>query len=469
MHSATPNRSGTAYFPDKTGNVAHKFPRQTVVFVTDRNPVAPLAMQPHVIDSVTTTAQPTALDFWETARTLGLPVALWRLPGQHAKHLLVSFDKLVPRVSVDLDELPAGFAFSPFDNLDTAEPASNPSRTLFLRADIHAVFAGGPVVANITGEQAMAARFQEALANSQIRNAPKRATPTRPTPLNDPGMQDRFVQNVAVAVAAIRRGELRKVVLSRTKQVLFAEVPDAVALFDQFCHAYPNAFISAVYLPEFDQIWMSATPERLVSNRADGIFQTIALAGTQSASAPDGTPKRASDALWSQKEIEEQALVSRYIIDCFKRIRLREYLEEGPKTIIAGNLMHLGTCFTVDTQAVRYPQLGTVMLRLLHPTSAVCGMPRNRAFSFIRQHETHDREFYAGFLGPININSDDTDEPDNGLSASHLFVHIRCMKLEGKMATLYAGAGLTEDSVPEREWQETEMKCQTLLAVLAGK
>ena len=50
--------------------------------------------------------------------------------------------------------------------------------------------------------------------------------------------------------------------------------------------------------------------------------------------------------------------------------------------------------------------------------------------------------------------------------SSDLFVHIRCMKLEGNLATLYAGAGLTEDSVPEREWQETEMKCQTLLKVM---
>jgi len=184
--------------------------------------------------------------------------------------------------------------------------------------------------------------------------------------------------------------------------------------------------------------------------------RTLSLAGTQSASNPDGTLKTPAEALWSQKEIEEQALVSRYIIECFKKIRLREYLEEGPRTIQAGNLMHLGSQFTVDTHAVHYPQLGTVMLRLLHPTSAVCGMPRSAAFDFIQQHEGYDREFYSGFLGPVNIQSE-----------SHLFVHIRCLKLEGNRATLFAGAGLTEDSVPEREWQETEMKCQTLLRCLA--
>ena len=268
------------------------------------------------------------------------------------------------------------------------------------------------------------------------------------------------MRDVAVAIEAMQRGEFRKVVLSRTKRVLFTDAPNAVALFDKLCEAYPTAFISAVSIPEKGQIWISATPERLVSINAAGIFQTASLAGTQSAFEPDGTPKRPAEAMWSQKEIEEQALVSRYIIECFKKIRLREYLEEGPKTLIAGNLMHLSTCFTVDTQAVRYPQLGTVMLRLLHPTSAVCGTPRDIAFTFISQHETHDRELYSGFLGPVNINT------NNEGAESSLFVHIRCMKLEGKLATLYAGAGLTEDSIPEREWQETEMKCQTLLNVM---
>ena len=100
------------------------------------------------------------------------------------------------------------------------------------------------------------------------------------------------------------------------------------------------------------------------------------------------------------------------------------------------------------------------MLKLLHPTSAVCGTPRDAAFAFIQQHETHDRELYSGFLGPVNIDGDGKGP------ATGIFVHIRCMKLEGKLATLYAGAGLTEDSEPEREWLETDMKCQTLLKVI---
>ncbi|GAB2544465.1 isochorismate synthase [Spirosoma aerophilum] len=417
-----------------------------------------------------------SIEVWETANTLGFPAALWRLPNKRDKHLIVSFDEVLPRVSADLDELPAGFLISPFDNLASTAPTNTSGRTvtdtstsdqsLFLRADLQAVFAetgltpSNKLNLSVSADGEKADTFWQALADRAGHpsgNQPKQITVSA---LPDPAAQAEYVQNVASAVEAMKRGEFRKVVLSRTKRVLFSDAPNAVDLFDQLCDTYPTAFISAVSIPEKGQIWISATPERIVSIDANGIFQTASLAGTQSAFEPDGTPKRPPEAMWSQKEIEEQALVSRYIIECFKKIRLREYLEEGPKTIIAGNLMHLSTCFTVDTQAVRYPQLGTVMLRLLHPTSAVCGMPRDVAFAFIKQHESHDRELYSGFLGPVNIDSNHEG------AASDLFVHIRCMKLEGKMATLYAGAGLTEDSVPEREWQETEMKCQTLLNVM---
>lgn len=420
------------------------------------------------------TGQPSTIDLWETAHSLGYPAALWRLPNQQDKHLIVSFDERLPHVEADLDELPAGFLISPFDNLGNNAPveaplsehldkAASPTQTLFIRADIQAVFSitGQDMQADVTATAGQKTdSFWHALAANAESQSPENSPSRVASLLPDPEAQAVYVHNVGEAIAAMQRGEFRKVVLSRTKRVQFTDAPNAVALFDKLCAAYPTAFISAVSLPEKGQIWISATPERLVSVDSNGIFRTASLAGTQSAFEPDGTPKRPPEAMWSQKEIEEQALVSRYIIECFKKIRLREYLEEGPKTLIAGNLMHLSTCFTVDTQAVRYPQLGTVMLRLLHPTSAVCGMPRDAAFTFINQHETHDRELYSGFLGPVNINA------NNEGPASDLFVHIRCMKLEGNIATLYAGAGLTEDSVPEREWQETEMKCQTLLRVM---
>jgi isochorismate synthase len=198
---------------------------------------------------------------------------------------------------------------------------------------------------------------------------------------------------------------------------------------------------------------MGASPEILISVDKHEVFRTVALAGTQS-NLPE-VPL--SQVAWTQKEIEEQALVSRYIINCFKQIRLREFEEEGPKTVVAGNLLHLRTDFRVDMKATGFPQLGTVMLRLLHPTSAVCGMPKEAALQFILEHEGYDRAFYSGFLGPVNMGGE-----------THLYVNLRCTQWLETEAVLYAGAGITANSVPEKEWRETELKCQTMYRVLGA-
>jgi isochorismate synthase len=138
-------------------------------------------------------------------------------------------------------------------------------------------------------------------------------------------------------------------------------------------------------------------------------------------------------------------------VDCFKKIRLREYDEYGPKTVLAGTLLHLRSDFKVNMTATNFPQLGSVMLELLHPTSAVCGMPRETAHSFLKENEGFDRSFFAGFIGPVNINQE-----------TSIFVNLRTASIEGDKAVLYAGAGVTEDSDPEKEWEETDLKCQII-------
>ena len=213
---------------------------------------------------------------------------------------------------------------------------------------------------------------------------------------------------------------------------------------------YVNALISFVSIPETGS-WLGASPELLVSVEGKKTFRTTALAGTQLYT--EGTNLKT--VAWTQKDIEEQALVERYIISCFKKIRLREYEEHGPRTVIAGNVMHLKSDFTVDMQATNFPQLGSVMLQLLHPTSAVCGVPLDTALEFLHKHEGYNRQFYAGYLGPVNFNND-----------INIFVNLRCLQLVQDKAILYAGAGITQDSIPEKEWEETELKLNTLLKVI---
>lgn len=263
-------------------------------------------------------------------------------------------------------------------------------------------------------------------------------------PLNEPDTPKKtFEDHVTQAIKVIQVKCFQKVVLSKQKAVKI----DSRNIIDGFiraCKKFPNAFVHLTFIPQYG-LWFGATPETLLSIQ-NGVFKTMSLAGTQVNRFE--SPKEAP---WTQKEIEEQAFVSRYIINCFKKIRLREYDEIGPRTMESGHLLHLCTQFEVDMEEARYPNLGSSMLPLLHPTSAVCGMPKERALTFIKTYEAHSRKLYSGFLGPINI--------DNELA---LYVNLRCAKLFKNHALLYGGAGITEDSDPAQEWEETEQKCKAL-------
>lgn len=378
------------------------------------------------------------VSLWDTAVSYNFPAALWRLPRSTEKHFIAQNTPQVARVKADLEELPQGFLISPFHNPDLAQ-------TYFIRADLH--FSSEKAWIKEADEATMQAFLHQANEAKQKRNLPTFS----PQDTILPDTENHYKELVANGIEAIKRGDFQKVVLSRQKEIALPTHFNAMHLFDQLCEAYPHAFISLFSIPLVG-VWLSATPELLISTDNNQIFRTVALAGTQALNPAEGVAKTS----WTHKDIIEQAMVSRYIVECFKKIRLREYTETGPRTVTAGNLLHLRTDFEVDMKATNFPQLGTVMLELLHPTSAVCGMPKQPATSFISANEGYNRSFYSGFLGPIHFGGE-----------SHTFVHLRCMQLfEGK-AILYAGAGITADSDPNREWQETELKCQTLGRIVA--
>ncbi len=368
-----------------------------------------------------------------------LSVAAWRLPNQQTQHVILDTSEVISSTDWQLEELSPGFIASPFINADEESP--------YVRADIY--YQSGKQQCQTASNAAQTAKIYSSLQQQLRQN---KSAQIHTVPLSSSFFSAEpatFSDIVANAVKAIEQGDFKKVVPSRNKLVSLPDNFDSARTFQQLCDAYPAAFVSLFSIPGVGT-WMGASPEILVSTYRQEqrrVFRTIALAGTQPLQGKD--PLRS--AAWRQKEIEEQAMVSRYIINCFKKIRLREFDEDGPKTTAAGNLLHLRTDFTVDMEATNFPELGSVMLRLLHPTSAVCGMPKEPSLEFIQQHEGYDRSFFSGFLGPVNMQDE-----------THLFVNLRCMQLLGQQAILYAGAGVTIDSEPHREWEETEMKMRTI-------
>jgi len=375
----------------------------------------------------------------EHATANDLPFAVWKLPDSQIKQLLISHQYEKVGRDVVLEEQTPGFIFAPFDRT---------SPSIFLPANFLFSFEDGKLKESINSIETSSAQWLEREFKRQA-SKPKSRYHSEKRIFTQPD-DTHFLKLINLCLDEVEKGTFEKIVPSRIKQVALPADFDIITAFQKLCTRYPNALISFVSIPGIGS-WLGATPEVLVSVEDKNIFKTVALAGTQ----PFTEGMNLKSVSWKQKEIEEQALVERYIISCFKKIRLREYDEHGPKTVVAGNLIHLKSDFTVNMRETNFPQLGTVMLQLLHPTSAVCGMPLESSTAFLKKHEGYDRSFYSGFLGPVNIN-------DN----IHIFVNLRCMQLLDHSGILYAGAGITIDSIPEEEFEETEMKFNTLRNVI---
>ena len=364
----------------------------------------------------------------------GNAITVWQMPNSSEKHLLICSSGLRHVDEITLEESETGFAFAPYDR---------GQKKLFFTGDLIFTFKNGQLDSRNLPTEIINKILTGAGHDLHTAAYPAKALPHRRGP-------EDYRALVQKSVDQIQAGAFEKVVPSRFKQFDLPTGFDLWRTFSKLCNAHPNCMISLVSSEETGT-WMGATPELLVSVDERMHFRTVSLAGTKRYESGLDLKSVA----WTEKEIEEQAMVCRYIISCFKKIRLREYEEHGPRTSVAGNLLHLKTEYDVDMVATNFPQLGSIMLRLLHPTSAVCGMPLEQACDFLGANEGYDRQFYSGFLGPVNFRNE-----------SHIFVNLRCMQLSREHAVLYAGAGVTIDSNPEKEWEETEMKLETLLAVL---
>jgi len=380
---------------------------------------------------------------YHAAVASGSAVALWRRPHEQASRAIVDLSGTPRLAPVNLLEREPGFVFAPF----VAEPAG---AALQLRADLW--FDGQALhVRNANGTRQRAERAElvtTALQNDTYSHA-GRSWYVAPQIRSRAAGEAEFTTLVDDAIDFIGETGIAKVVVSRTAARTLPERFDPAIVFAALCERYPHAFVSLVAVPGVGT-WLGATPEILLTldNTA---LTTMALAGTQR--RPNDLPLER--VTWGRKETVEQDMVSAYVRGFFWDAGVMHVEESGPQTIAAGSVVHLQTLFRVELPEAERLALANRVLDELHPTSAVCGMPKHQALAFILAHEGYDRSFYSGFLGPVHIQGE-----------SSLYVNLRCMQLGESAAHLYVGAGITADSQPQAEWRETELKAETMLAVL---
>jgi len=241
---------------------------------------------------------------------------------------------------------------------------------------------------------------------------------------------------------ALSAGDVSKVILSRAKIESGFPRHQLIQMFHNLCERYPHAFVYVLNSP-LTGLWLGAGPELLLKDDGQWLH-SVSLAGTL---PNDDHPND-----WRTKELTEQRLVTDYVEDILKLNQVSDYQKLGPSSMAAGQVQHLRTDFKFQKSHLH----GNIidLLYDLHPTPAVCGMSKNKAFELIRSVEAYDRRFYTGFLGPVNKDG------------FEFYVNIRCLQMGADKAALYVGGGLTLGSEVEKEWAETELKAETLLSVI---
>ncbi|HLO89717.1 MAG: chorismate-binding protein [Chloroflexota bacterium] len=246
-----------------------------------------------------------------------------------------------------------------------------------------------------------------------------------------------YMNGIKSIISQIKQGTIQKAVLSRVIRLPFEVIAEAPLLFKNLSAAFPNAFVYLLYSP-LTGVWLGATPELLLSSTGQRI-STMALAGTRKAGTIGD---------WGKKEVVEQEWVSKYVREKLSESGCTGIEQSRTYTVLAGNVEHLRTDFVAMILGKNLQNL----LNKIHPTPAVCGWPTKEASNIISSAENYDRSYYTGYLGPVNIDQKVT-----------LFVNLRCLQAINSQAAIYAGGGITIDSDPVKEWEETSIKSRTLL------
>tara|TARA_B100001057_G_scaffold272144_1_gene272391 strand:- start:3761 stop:4831 length:1071 start_codon:yes stop_codon:yes gene_type:complete len=243
-----------------------------------------------------------------------------------------------------------------------------------------------------------------------------------------------YLRSISEIINMINKSDLLKVVYSDVFE--FKDVErNSIKYFKNLLNLHLDALCYLFYHPN-EGCWLGASPETLI-NLNNFNLKTVALAGT----------KKKEVNKWTLKEIEEQKIVEKYIVN--KLLPICEKVNTTKKeTIKAGGIEHLKSTI----EAVTRSSVSKV-IKAVHPTPAVAGFPLKKALTVIKGLEKHKRSFYTGYFGIVSEDGCET------------YVNLRCINVTKDRASVYVGGGITHDSMPESEWNEIILKSETILKI----
>jgi len=281
---------------------------------------------------------------------------------------------------------------------------------------------------------------------------PQDPHPSASTSISGRHPPERYEEIVAAAVERIRAGGVDKVVLARELTVEAPSAIDPATKLGALRDLFPSCFCFCFGSPE--AAFIGASPELLV-RRSGAVAATVALAGTTSRSADPAVDDHLGEQMMrSPKVREEHGIVVRRIERNLRPHAVWVHSEGEPFVVKVGNLQHLATPIRAQ---LAESHSAIELAGYLHPTPAIGGEPRDTALELIDELEGIDRGWYTGPVGWMDVAED-----------GEFCVGLRSALLRDREAHLFAGCGIVADSDPAAELQESELKFEALLPLLAS-
>jgi menaquinone-specific isochorismate synthase len=259
----------------------------------------------------------------------------------------------------------------------------------------------------------------------------------------------RYLQSIERALLEIESNNLQKIVLARRKKLKILKgnplsLQSWVSQFFRDDH-YGHQFVFA----HQNELFISLSPESLFEIN-QSTLRVDSIAGT----TLRGNTEQEDQSYFEQlardpKEQREHELVKNDIVERLAKLNIKGQWRFENQALKLKYIQHLHSLYEASLPA--NTELFTTLLKALHPTPAVGGLPKQTAFEQRKLLEGFARAHYAA---PFLVKT-----PEISLAA----VGLRCAHVVGDEVTVYAGAGIVEGSTPEKEWKETERKCRQFL------
>ncbi|UCE57796.1 MAG: anthranilate synthase component I, partial [Candidatus Bathyarchaeota archaeon] len=259
-----------------------------------------------------------------------------------------------------------------------------------------------------------------------------------------------FEKAVEKAKDYVASGDIFQVVVSKRHE--FNIRGDLVDFYRSLRKINPSPYM--YFLKAGDRQIVGSSPEMLVRVEKS-IVETFPIAGTRPCvEKPSVNRRLAKELLSDPKERAEHVMLVDLArndvgkVSEFGSVHVPEFMTvhryshvQHIVSRVAGNLRPECDCYDA--------------LRAVFPAGTVSGAPKIRAMEIIEELEPTKRGPYAGAVGYFSYNGN-----------ADFAITIRTLVANKSKAHIQVGAGIVADSIPEREWFETEHKVEALMKAL---